>query len=81
MRKLQIKHRIAFKINAEYYLVRFMPETLKSFESTKSKINKDKIGKNVTNLDITKIVLIDCNIVNSDYQQDLKVLYTFVPNK
>ena len=22
-----------------------------------------------------------CNIVNNDYQQDLRVLYTFVPNK
>ena len=77
----KIGNRIAFKINTEYYLARLMPETLKSFESTKSKINEDKIGKNVTNLEIAKIVLIDCNIVNSDYQQDLKVLYTFVPNK
>ena len=23
----------------------------------------------------------DCNIVNIDHQQDLRVLYTFVPNK
>ena len=77
----KIGKRIAFKINAEYYLVRLTPETLKSFESTKSQINKDKIGKNVTHLEITEIVLIDCNIVNNDYQRDLKVLYTFVPNK
>ena len=26
-------------------------------------------------------VLVHCNIVNNDYQQDSKVLYTFVPNK
>ena len=27
------------------------------------------------------IVLIHCNIVNNNYQQDSRVLYTFVPNK
>ena len=26
-------------------------------------------------------MLVDCNIVNNDYQQDSKILYTFVPNK
>ena len=26
-------------------------------------------------------MLVHCNIVNNDYQQDLRVLYTFVPNK
>ena len=32
-------------------------------------------------LEITRVVLIHCNIVNSDYQQDSRVFYTFVPNK
>ena len=34
-------------------------------------------------LEINKVVLVDCNIVNKDYQQDSKILYfdTFVPNK
>ena len=27
------------------------------------------------------MVLVHCDIVNNDYQQDSKVLYTFVPNK
>ena len=27
------------------------------------------------------VLLIHCNIVNNDYQQDSRVLYTFVPNK
>ena len=36
---------------------------------------------NVRHLEITEIVLIYCNIVNNNYQQDLRVLYTFVPNK
>ena len=31
--------------------------------------------------EITEIVLVYCIIVNNDYQQDSKVLNTFVPNK
>ena len=32
-------------------------------------------------LEITEVVLIHCNIVNKDYLQYSRVLYTFVPNK
>ena len=32
-------------------------------------------------LEIIEVVLIHCNIVNNDFQQDTRVLYTFVPNK
>ena len=32
-------------------------------------------------LEITEVVLVHCNIVNNDYQQDSRVLYTFIPNK
>ena len=42
---------------------------------------KDKIGENVPPLEIAEVVLVHFNIVNKDYQQDLRVLYTFVPNK
>ena len=34
----------------------------------------------VPHLEITEVVLVHCNIVGNDYQQDLRVLYTFVPN-
>ena len=33
------------------------------------------------NIEITEVVLVHCNIANNDYQQDSRVLYTFVPNK
>ena len=49
--------------------------------STKNKITKDENGENVPHLEITEVVLVHCNIVNNDYQQDSRVLYTFVPNK
>ena len=32
-------------------------------------------------LEITKTVLVHWNIVSNDYQQDSRVLYTFVPKK
>ena len=46
-----------------------------------NKITNDKNGENVPHLEIKEVVLIYCNIVNNDYQQDSTVLYTFVPNK
>ena len=54
---------------------------MKLLGNTKSKITKGKNGKNVPHLEITEVVLIHCNIVNNDYQQDSRVLYTLVPNK
>ena len=54
---------------------------MKLFGRTKYKITKDQNGENVTHLEITEVVLVDCNIVNNDYQQHSRVLYTFVPNK
>ena len=54
---------------------------MKLLESTKNKITKNKNGEDVPNIEITEVVLVHCNIVNNDYQQDSRVLYTFVPNK
>ena len=54
---------------------------MKLLGSTKNKITEDKNGENVPHLEITEVVLVHCNIVNNDYQQDSRVLYTFVPNK
>ena len=54
---------------------------MKLHGSTKNKITKDKSGENVPYLEITKAVLVHCNIVNNDYQQDSRFLNTFVPNR
>ena len=54
---------------------------MKLLGSTKNKITKDKNGENVPHLEITEVVLVHCDIVNNDYQQDSRVLYTFVPDK
>ena len=47
---------------------------MKLLRSTENKITEDKNGENV-------IVLIHYNVVNNDYEQDSRVLYTFVINK
>ena len=54
---------------------------MKLLGSTKKKINKDEKGENVLHLEITEVVFVHFNIVNNDYKQDSRVLYTFVPNK
>ena len=77
----KIKNIIIFKIKTGYYLELLTPETMKLLGSTENKITKDKNGENVPHLEITEVVLVHCNIVNNDYQQDSRVLYTFVPNK
>ena len=77
----KIENRITFKIKDEYSLELLTPETMKLLGSTENEITKDKNGENVPHLEITEVVLVHCNIVNNDYQQDSKVLYTFVPNK
>ena len=54
---------------------------MKLLESTESKITKDKNGENVPHSEIVELVLVHCNLLNNDYQQDSRILYTYVPNK
>ena len=77
----KIENRVTFKIKNGYSLELLTPETMKLLGSTKNKITKDKNGENVPHHEITEVVLGHFNIVNNDYQQDSRVLYTFVPNK
>ena len=69
------------KLKLGYYLELLTPETMKLLENTENKINKAKNGENVPHLEITEVVVVHCNVVNNDNQQDSRVLYTFVPNK
>ena len=79
----RIENRITFKIKNGYYLELLAPETMKLLGSTESKITEDKNGENVPHLEVVELVLVHCNLVNNDYQQDSRILilYTFVPNK
>ena len=77
----EIENRITFKIKTGNYLELWTPETMKLLRSTKSKITKDENCENMLHSEITEVVLIHCNIVNNDYQQDSRVFYAFVLNR
>ena len=78
----KIENRFTFKIKNGYSLELLTPETMKLLGSSKNKIIKDKNGENVPHLEIIEVVLVvHCNIVGTDYQQDSRVLSTFVPKK
>ena len=51
------------------------------FVSTKQLIGKTKNGENVPSLEVVKVVLVQCNLVDNQYQQKCEVLYAFMPNK
>ena len=49
--------------------------------STKSKITKNESRENMPYLEIIEVALFHCNIVNNYYQQNLRMLYRFIPGK
>ena len=77
----KIKNRIVFKINMGYKLELLPPEMMKLLGSTKKDVDQDENGEDVPKLEPVEVVLVHCNLVNNNYQQTLKVLFTFVPNK
>ena len=79
----KIQNRVTFKIKNGYSLELSTPQKLKLklLGSSENKITKDENGENVPHLEIMEVVLVHCNIVNNDYQQYSRVLFTFVPNK
>ena len=63
----KIENRITFKIKNGYYLELLTPMKL--------------LGENVPHLEIAELILVHWNLVNNGYQQDSRILYTFVSNK
>ena len=49
------------------------PETMELLGALKARELKIKNGEYVPHLEITEVILVNCNIANKDYQQDLKV--------
>ena len=70
-----------FKIKSGYYLEVLTPETMNLLGSTESKITKDKNDENVPHLEVVELVRVHCNLFNNDYQQQSRILHTFVPSK
>ena len=77
----KIKDRTVLKIKTGYKLELLSPRTMKVLGDTKRDVDKDKDGENVPKLESVEAALVHCNLVNNNYQQASKVLFTFVPNK
>ena len=77
----KIKNRIIFKIKIGYKLELLTKETMQLLGSSKKEIDQNKNGEIVPRLETVEVVLVHCNLENSNYQQASKVLFTFVPNK
>ena len=74
-----ISKRLVFNIKDGYKVGLQAPETTKTFGCTKKKlIDKTKNGENVPSLEV---VLVQCNLIDKQYQQKFEVLYTYVSNK
>ena len=76
-----MNYRLVFKIKHGYRLQLQTPETMKLFSSTKNLIDKTKSRANVPNPEVAEVVLVQCNLVDNQYQQKAVVLYSFTPNE
>ena len=54
---------------------------MKLLRSAEKKITEDKNRENIPRLEVIALVLVHCNLVNNDYQQDSRIIYALVPNK
>ena len=76
----KIKKWVVFKIKTGYKLELLSKETTRLLGSTKQVITKDNNGENVLKLE-TYVTLMHYNVVNNNYQEASKVLFTFVPDE
>ena len=76
----KVENRITFKIKTGYYHQFLTLESMKLLGNTKSNVDKDINGESVSHLEIAEVVLIQCNVVNNDYQRDSRFFDAFTPN-
>ena len=57
-----------------------MSEMMKLLGSAKDRVASDENVENVHHSEITEVLLLHCNTVNNDYQQNSRVLYAFISN-
>ena len=77
----KVKNKTVFKIKRSYKLELSFPKTMRLLGSAKKDKDQDKDGEDVPRLESAEVVLVHYNLVNNNYQQASKVIFTFVPNK
>ena len=69
------------KVKKLYKLELLSSEMMKLLGKTKKDVHQDKDQEDVPKLEFVEVVLVHCNLVNKNYEQTSKVLFTFVINK
>ena len=77
----KIKNKTVFEIKRSYKLELSFPKTMRLIGSAKKDKDQDKDEEDVPRLESAEVVLVNYNLVNNNYQQASKVIFTFVPNK
>ena len=54
---------------------------MKLLRSTKKLLDKTKNRENLPSLEVVEVFLVQCNLVDNQYQQKFEALHTFTPNK
>ena len=68
----RINNRLVFKIKDKYKVELQWPKTMKLFGSVKKLIDKTKNGEKVTSLEVVEVVLVQSDLVDNQYQKNLK---------
>ena len=77
----KMKNRIVFKIKTGYKIELLSEETTQLIGSSKKVIDKNQNGELLPRLETVEVVLVHCKLVNNNYQQPSKVLFTFMSDK
>ena len=72
----KIKNKIVFQIKTGYKLELLPPGTMNLLGRTKKDVDQDKDREDLPKLKSVEGVLVLCNLVNNNYQQSSKVLFT-----
>ena len=77
----RVKNRVSFKLGAGVSLELRTPETQKLLGVSEKVVKGEVNGDLVPQLETVQTVLVHCNLVDNEYQQDSNILYSFVPDK
>ena len=77
----KIENRITFKIKSGYDLEILIRETMTLLGSIEKNINKGKNVENIPQLEITEVILVNCNLVKNIFEEISRGLHTFIANK
>lgn len=73
----RVRNKTAYVIKPDYYIKLITKEIRKMLGIFTEKIGRSNYGDLVPRIEPVTAVLVDCNLVNNDYQRDSKLLYSY----